>query len=191
MHEDNIDEVGRTLGLPCVLKGCLDGAFSKGVMKAADESELRKAIEVMLGRIRPADRARVRAHGIRWRVGVLDRRALGYVCRYHGARTLADRQHGEGGTVRATDSIPVEEAPPEVVKAAIKAANLIGDGLAGVDLKLINDEPPIIEVNDNPNLEAGVEDAVLKEELGAASRCVLRRIEAGPHGTGGHDPAPV
>jgi glutathione synthase/RimK-type ligase-like ATP-grasp enzyme len=41
----------------------------------------------------------------------------------------------------------------------------MGDGLYGVDLKLINKKAYVIEVNDNPNLDAGYEDAVLKEGL--------------------------
>ena len=48
---------------------------------------------------------------------------------------------------------------------AVKASNLIGNGLYGVDLKADDHGVYIIEVNDNPNLDAGVEDAVLKDEL--------------------------
>jgi glutathione synthase/RimK-type ligase-like ATP-grasp enzyme len=59
----------------------------------------------------------------------------------------------------------VEEAPRDVVKVALKAANLIGDGLYGVDMKLTERGPVVIEVNDNPNLDAGVEDKVLGEGL--------------------------
>jgi len=53
-----------------------------------------------------------------------------------------------------------------VVDVALKAANLIGDGLYGVDVKQGHDgRAHVIEVNDNPNLDAGVEDAVVKDEL--------------------------
>ena len=45
------------------------------------------------------------------------------------------------------------------------AANLIGDGLYGVDVKESDGKFYVIEVNDNPNINAGCEDAVLKEEL--------------------------
>jgi len=185
VHEDNIDDVAKTLGLPCVLKKP-DGAFSQGVMKAADEAELRRTIEAMLEESDLLIAQEFVPTEYDWRVGVLDRRAL-FVCRYHMAsRHWQIAKHGKGETqFGQTDSIPVEEAPPEVVKAAVKAANLIGDGLYGVDIKLINDEPYIIEVNDNPTLEAGVEDAILKEELWRRLAGVfLRRIEAGPHGAG-------
>jgi glutathione synthase/RimK-type ligase-like ATP-grasp enzyme len=59
----------------------------------------------------------------------------------------------------------VEDAPAHVVKTALKAANLIGDGFYGVDVKETERGVMVIEVNDNPNLEAGVEDQVLKDVL--------------------------
>jgi glutathione synthase/RimK-type ligase-like ATP-grasp enzyme len=62
-------------------------------------------------------------------------------------------------------TLAVEDAPPRVVKTALRAANLIGDGLYGVDLKQARNGVMVIEVNDNPNLDAGVEDAVIKDDL--------------------------
>ncbi|NJN48482.1 MAG: RimK family alpha-L-glutamate ligase, partial [Candidatus Competibacteraceae bacterium] len=59
----------------------------------------------------------------------------------------------------------VEDAPEVVIKTALKAANLIGDGLYGVDLKQTDKGLVVIEINDNPNIDAGVEDQVLKEDL--------------------------
>ncbi len=68
--------------------------------------------------------------------------------------------------------------PQEVVDTALRAAGLIGDGLYGVDLKQTKDGVFVIEINDNPNLDRGVEDVVLKDDL---YRLVLqefiRRIE--------------
>ena len=48
---------------------------------------------------------------------------------------------------------------------AVKAANLVGDGLYGVDLKQTDKGLFIIEVNDNPNIDAGVEDVCLGDNL--------------------------
>ncbi|MNR58289.1 hypothetical protein D3C85_1792520 [compost metagenome] len=59
----------------------------------------------------------------------------------------------------------VHEAPRAVVDLAVKTANLIGDGLYGVDLKQAGDRVVVIEVNDNPNLDAGIEDAYLQDDL--------------------------
>jgi glutathione synthase/RimK-type ligase-like ATP-grasp enzyme len=51
------------------------------------------------------------------------------------------------------------------VELALRTANLIGNGLYGVDLKQSGDKVVVIEVNDNPNLDAGIEDAYLKDDL--------------------------
>ena len=59
----------------------------------------------------------------------------------------------------------MRDAPPDVVKLALKATQAIGDGLYGVDLKRVGDKPVVIEVNDNPSIDHGVEDAYLGEEL--------------------------
>jgi glutathione synthase/RimK-type ligase-like ATP-grasp enzyme len=62
-------------------------------------------------------------------------------------------------------TFPVRDAPPAVVKAAVKAANLIGNGLYGVDVKQGDNKVAVIEVNDNPNIDSEVEDAYLGEDL--------------------------
>jgi glutathione synthase/RimK-type ligase-like ATP-grasp enzyme len=52
-----------------------------------------------------------------------------------------------------------------VVRTALKAANLIGNGFYGVDLKQTDKGVVVIEVNDNPSIDDGVEDAVLGDRL--------------------------
>ena len=52
-----------------------------------------------------------------------------------------------------------------MLDAALKAANLIGDGLYGVDIKETDKGVLVIEVNDNPNIDSGGEDVILKDEL--------------------------
>jgi hypothetical protein len=99
-------------------------------------------------------------------VGVLDGRAL-YVCKYMmapGHWQVIKREPGrklEGATIPLT----VGETPEVVVKTAVHAASVIGDGLYGVDLKQVGDRCYVMEVNDNPNIDAGNEDGVLKEAL--------------------------
>jgi hypothetical protein len=59
------------------------------------------------------------------------------------------------------------------------AAELIGDGLYGVDLKMNGDGVFVIEINDNPDVDRGIEAAGLRGDL---YRIILkdlaRRIEA-------------
>jgi len=51
------------------------------------------------------------------------------------------------------------------LKAALRATSLIGKGLYGVDMKEVDGKFIIIEVNDNPNIDAGTEDKILKDKL--------------------------
>jgi glutathione synthase/RimK-type ligase-like ATP-grasp enzyme len=82
------------------------------------------------------------------------------------------------GDEGAFTTLAVEDAPAEVVKTALKAANLIGDGLYGVDLKQTSKGVVVIEVNDNPSIDAGVEDKALGPELYRAIMGeFLRRLE--------------
>jgi glutathione synthase/RimK-type ligase-like ATP-grasp enzyme len=83
------------------------------------------------------------------------------------------------------EALAFEAVPTAVVELAERAAGLIGDGLYGVDLKEVDGRPLVIEINDNPNLDAGFEDAVLGDELYlAVMRYFLARLEA--RGIGGN-----
>ena len=121
-----------------------------------------------------------------WRVGILDRRPL-FVAKYFmvpGHWQII--QHGdnkqdfvEGRTL----AISVAEAPDRVVKLGLRVANLIGDGFYGVDIKQVGKRLCVIEINDNPNVDAGNEDSVLKDALYREVMAVfLKRIEARQRG---------
>jgi glutathione synthase/RimK-type ligase-like ATP-grasp enzyme len=64
-----------------------------------------------------------------------------------------------------TEAFALEKVPPQVVEVAVRAASLIGDGLYGVDLKQSGDRVIVMEVNDNPSIESGYEDKLIKDEL--------------------------
>ena len=166
VHRDNIEDIGSTLGFPCILK-LPDAAFSQGVVKVDDEDSLRKKVEEFLGQSELVVAQEFLPTGFDWRVGVCNREPL-FVCKYHMARRhwqIIKRDkagHHECGPV---ENVALECAPAAVVETAVKAANLIGDGLYGVDLKQVNGGVCVIEINDNPNVDAGNEDQVLKGEL--------------------------
>ena len=56
------------------------------------------------------------------------------------------------------DCLPLEEVPKIILDMAVKSAKLIGKGLFGIDINVVNEEPMVIEINDNPNIDFGVED---------------------------------
>jgi glutathione synthase/RimK-type ligase-like ATP-grasp enzyme len=180
VHRDNASRVAAELGLPCVLKQP-DSAFSQGVVKASDEAGLKAALTEMLS---ASDLVVAQAFvptEFDWRVGVLDRKPL-FVCRYFMARHHWQiYKHDEGKvTAGRWDTLSVEDAPPAVVDLGLKAANAIGDGFYGVDIKELESGCVVIEVNDNPSVDRGVEDAVLGERLYEQVMQVFRkRIEAG------------
>jgi glutathione synthase/RimK-type ligase-like ATP-grasp enzyme len=100
-----------------------------------------------------------------WRVGVYDRRPL-FVAKYFmapGHWKVINAQQGmaEG----KTQAMTIGEAPEQVINLAVRAANLIGRGLYGVDLTQVEDRIYLIEVNCNPNIDAGNEDQVLGDAL--------------------------
>jgi glutathione synthase/RimK-type ligase-like ATP-grasp enzyme len=102
-----------------------------------------------------------------WRVGVLDRRPL-FVCKYlmsAGHWQIYDHADDAAADSGGFETLAVEQAPKQVVRTAVRAANLIGDGLYGVDLKETPNGVYVIEVNDNPSIDADVEDKVLGLDL--------------------------
>jgi glutathione synthase/RimK-type ligase-like ATP-grasp enzyme len=165
-HEDSIDEIAKAVGLPCVLKRP-DSAFSRGVTKAETIEELRTKAELFLHDSELVVAQAFTASDFDWRIGVLDGRAL-FACRYHMARGHWQIvRTGPSGFRRygKVETLALEDVPKALLDTAVRAARLIGDGLYGVDLKEVHGEFLVIEINDNPNIEVGYEDAVLGDEI--------------------------
>ncbi|MFT5141606.1 MAG: glutathione synthase/RimK-type ligase-like ATP-grasp enzyme [Rhodothermales bacterium] len=153
------EEVGDVLGFPLVIK-IPDGSFSRGVKLVANQDELKllttgffKGNDLLLAQ-------KFVPTTFDWRIGVLDDQPL-FACQYRMARghwqIINHRPDGkaeEGGF----KTVPLDQAPPEIVDIAVRSAGLIGNGFYGVDLKETSDGPVVIEINDNPNLDHGVED---------------------------------
>jgi len=179
-HRDNMAQVGATLGFPCILKQP-DSSFSQGVMKVTTEEELQEKMKKLLSRSEMVIAQQFLPTDFDWRIGVLDKEPL-FACRYFMAKghwQIID--YGAAGKIREgnADAIPIDEVPQPVLRTALKGANLIGDGLYGVDLKQVGRKVYIIEINDNPNIDAGMEDKILKDELYLRiMRSFMRRIEA-------------
>ena len=116
-----------------------------------------------------------------WRVGVFDGRPL-WACRYYMAeghwQIIRNLQSGRRRSGRV-QGVRVEDVPRQVVRMAVRASALIGDGLYGVDLKEIGRRVYLVEVNDNPSIEVGYEDQALGDELYTdVMRVFAARLEA-------------
>jgi glutathione synthase/RimK-type ligase-like ATP-grasp enzyme len=167
VQRGNLDQVVAALGLPCVLK-LPDSGFGLDVVKIESEDSLRKETERFFGKSELLIAQEWLPSDFDWRVGVYDRRPL-FVAKYFMApghwkviRVGEGEQHLAEGE---TEAMTIGEAPEQVINTAVRAANLIGRGLYGVDLKQVDDRVYLIEVNCNPNLDAGNEDQVLGEAL--------------------------
>jgi glutathione synthase/RimK-type ligase-like ATP-grasp enzyme len=175
----NLEEVADRLKFPVVIK-IPDGSFSRGIKKAANMEELKAVVDAFLKDSDLCIAQKFVPTEFDWRVGVLDRRPL-FVCQYKMARGhwqimnhKPDGRSIEGGH----KTIAIAEAPQDVVDIGVRAANLIGDGFYGVDIKSGPDGPIVIEINDNPNLEHGVEDEADKQVWNHLTEWFVKRLNA-------------
>lgn len=180
VHRDNLEEVVRDLGFPCILK-LPDSSFSLGVVRVEDRAGFETRARQFLEDSELLIAQEFLPTGFDWRVGVLAGEAL-YACKYHMARAhwqiIKRDRRGQARSGRV-EALPREQVPPAVLDTALAATRLIGDGLYGVDLKEVDGRVYVIEVNDNPSLEAGYEDTVEGESLyQGLAEVFVQRIEA-------------
>jgi glutathione synthase/RimK-type ligase-like ATP-grasp enzyme len=176
----DVQRAADMLGFPVVVK-IPDGSFSRGVRKADNMETLKATVSEFFKETDLLLAQRFVPTRFDWRVGVLAGQPL-YVCQYKMAKKHWQIvQHLDDGSANEGSfrTFPIDEVPPEVLDAGVRAASLIGDGLYGVDLKETSHGVHIIEINDNPNLEHGVEDAVAKADLwNRLTRWFTTRIRA-------------
>lgn len=179
LHHDNVEEVEKTLGFPCILKQP-DSAFSKGVTKVDSKQMLLELLPELLDKSDLLIAQEFVPTPFDWRVTIFEKQPL-FVCKYFMARKhwqIYERLHSGKILSGKSETLAVGMVPKKIVSTALKAANLIGDGFYGVDLKETEDNCYVIEINDNPSIDAGVEDLVLHDELYTKiMNGILRRVE--------------
>ena len=167
------------LGFPLVLK-IPDGSFSRGVVKVSNAEELQEKMKDLFKKSALLLAQEYLYTDYDWRVGVLNNRAI-YACKYFMVRDHWQiYRYGSKGDVDSGkfQTLPTHEVPRPVIEAALRATRPIGNGLYGVDIKQSGERVAVIEVNDNPSLESGVEDKYLGFELyHLIMEDFLRRLE--------------
>lgn len=153
------------IDFPCVIKKP-DGAFSQGVVKVNDQQELQKSMKLFF---KTSDLILIQPFiptEFDWRIGVIDNRPI-FASRYFMAKDHWQIYNWESTLENEGefDTVPLEAVPDGVIKTALKATHFIGDGLYGVDIKSIKNKHYVIEVNDNPNIDANIEDQITGEAL--------------------------
>lgn len=149
------------LGYPLIVKRP-DGAFSRDVHKCESERELRATGARLFRRSRVLVVQEFVASEFDWRIGVCDSKPI-YAVMYRyppGSWKIADYNRAGRPTFGRAEPVALDAVPPPVVNAAIEAAAAIGTGLYGIDLKATGSGACVLEVNDNPDIDHGVEAAL-------------------------------
>ena len=150
---------------PIVIK-IPDGSFSRGVVKVQNRQELEQKVAELFQQSALLIAQEFLYTDFDWRIGILNNKAL-YACRYYMVKNHWQiYRHGSSKVDTGTfDTLPRFEVPKAVLDAALKATQPIGNGFYGVDVKEKDGKGYVIEVNDNPNIDRGVEDRYLGDEL--------------------------
>lgn len=166
VHKKNSDDLVNILGqFPYVLKQP-DGSFSNGVVKVSDTASLNEELQRLLNQSDLIIAQEYLPTDFDWRIGVMDKKPL-YACKYYMAKNHWQINQWEGSHFKEGEheAVPLDNVPNKVIKLALRTANLMGNGLYGVDLKQMGSHVMVIEINDNPNIEFNVEDGIAKEAL--------------------------
>jgi glutathione synthase/RimK-type ligase-like ATP-grasp enzyme len=167
INKKNYKTVLESIEYPCVIK-LPDSSFSKGVIKAENKKNAEESCKVFFKTSDLIIIQEFMPSEYDWRIGIIDNKAI-FACRYYMAK--AHWQIYNWGNAKKSDqtgmfdTLPIETVPSLVTHTALKATKLIGNGLYGVDLKEVNGTAYVIEVNDNPNIDYGIEDQCLGNEL--------------------------
>lgn len=162
----NYESASEQFQYPIILK-IPDGSFSIGVYKAKSRDELIELCRKLLTTSSILLAQEYLPTDYDWRIGIVSGRPL-YACRYFmskGHWQIYNHAARGSDVTGDSDGVPIEKVPSVVIETALAASNLIGNSFYGVDIKHVGDRALIIEVNDNPSVDAGVEDELIGDQL--------------------------
>lgn len=167
-RRDNLEKVDGQIQYPIILK-IPDASFVRGIFKVEERSELLAMADKLFASSDLLLAQEFVETTFDWRVAILNKIPL-FACQYFTSSKYweADYQQLnllEQDDLGKSDILCTKDVPNIVLKAAVKAANVIGNGFYSVSLKQTVKGVIVIGVNDNPNIDDGVEDVVLKEGL--------------------------
>ncbi len=176
----NVTELASQFDFPLVVK-IPDGSFSIGVHKVRSSEEFLTLCKDLLHTSSILIAQEFVPTDFDWRIGIIDGTPL-YACRYYMSKGHWQiYNHAVKGADSTGDSagVPISKVPAVVLETALKASALIGNGFYGVDLKQSGDTALVIEVNDNPSIDSGVEDELIGEQLYlTVMNTFLKRLDA-------------
>lgn len=145
---------------PLILKEP-DSSFSKGVFKVSNPEEFFLKVKELFAKSQMIIAQEFIESDFDWRIGFLEDEPI-YACKYYMVKNhwqiydWKNKEKPDGDF----EAIKISDIPKLVLETAQKAASSMGNGFYGVDLKEIKDKVYLIEVNDNPSIEYGVEDGI-------------------------------
>ncbi|MBI1289064.1 MAG: 30S ribosomal protein S6--L-glutamate ligase [Flavobacteriales bacterium] len=169
-YSKNVSEViNQVGGAPCVIK-LLEGTQGVGVVLAETQSAAESVLEAFNGL-----QARVIVQQFVKEAGGADIRAFVV----DGVVVGAMKRQGKEGEFRSNlhrgGTASVYELTDDEENTALKAARVMGLGVAGVDMLQSKSGPMIMEVNSSPGLE-GIENATGKNIAGSIIRYIERNV---------------
>lgn len=167
-NPEQIKEAIEDIGFPMIIK-IPDGSFSKGVFKVQSPEEMTKVTEDLFKKTALLLCQEFFYTDFDWRIGVLNDRAI-FACKYYmtkGHWQIYDHTKKRKKGIESGDSetFPISKVPKHVINTALKLSHHVGDSLYGVDVKEKNGKAYVIEINDNPNIDTNVEDAIAGMDL--------------------------
>lgn len=165
---EQIKEAVEEIGFPMIIK-IPDGSFSKGIFKVKSEEELKQVSEDLFKKTALLLAQEYFYTDFDWRIGILNNRPL-FACKYYmtkGHWQIYDhtKKLKNGPESGDTETFPISKVPKHVLSTALKLSHQMGNSLYGVDLKEKNGKAYVIEINDNPNIDSNVEDAISGMDL--------------------------
>lgn len=141
-------------GYPYIVK-TPDTAFGEGVFKINDWNGYHKIVEPLFYKHTYLLMQEYLKTDFDWRIGILAGQPL-FAIKYYiipgDHRIVTHDQECD------FDSVPLRDVPLDILELAMRASKIIGNGFYGVDIKVVVNYNYVIEVNDNPNIDRGIED---------------------------------
>lgn len=167
-NPEQLKQAINEIGFPMIIK-IPDGSFSKGIFKVKDEKELEKVTDELFRKSALLLAQEFLYTDYDWRIGIMNDRPI-FACKYYmtkGHWQIYDHTKKVNSEVESgdTETFPISKVPKSVLNTALKLSHQVGRSLYGVDLKEKDGKAYVIEINDNPNIDAGIEDAILGMDL--------------------------
>ncbi|MCB1145955.1 MAG: RimK family protein [Leptospiraceae bacterium] len=180
LHKENYAGLADQLRYPIVLKQP-DSQFSQGVLKAANAAEYLEKTSTLLEKSDLIISQEFLSTDFDWRIGIFNGVPL-FACKYFMAsghwQIMNWEKSDEKSRYGDSETFALEDVPKGIIKMALKSTRKFGKGLYGVDLKQAGNSYYLIEVNDNPNIDKGIEDKVAGDKLyQTIMQEILTRVE--------------